>query len=359
MGEGLNTVKNTNYPLGTKPQSLLWPILFMLVLVIGLFYVKWDPYYHKAFTAAAKHSIGVSIITGEVAAAPEPSWSAALDYAAKYFKAVWKAVILALLLGSLVQVLLPRDWIKRMLGSTGFGSTAVAGAAALPAMMCSCCAGPVTVGLRKSSASPGAALAFFLANPVLNPATIIFMGFVLSWKFALFRIVAGIILVFGIAALVNKLADSGEIPDSLIKEEIVSNEDGNLFIRWLRALGQLIVDTIPAYLFVVLLLGAFRAWLFPALDPAWANGILAIIGLAITGTLFAIPTAAEIPIVQTLMSFGLGAGPATTLMMTLPAVSLPSLLIIKRAFPTKILVLVAAAVALTGIISGLVAMVIL
>lgn len=359
MSKNLNTVKVINYGLGNKPQSLVWPILFILVVIAGLFYIKWDPYYHKAFTAATEHSIGVSIVTDKVAVAPEPSWSAALEYAAKYFKSVWKAVVLGLLLGSLVQVLVPRDWIRRMLGGNNFSSTAVAGAAALPAMMCSCCAGPVTVGLRKSSASVGAALAFFLANPILNPATIIFMGFVLSWKFALFRVVMGIILVFGIATLANKLVASEDIPMPFLKEDPVLDQESHLFLRWLRALGQLIIDTLPAYFFVVLLLGAFRAWLFPALDPAWSNGILAIVGLAITGTLFVIPTAAEIPIVQTLMSFGLGIGPAATLLMTLPAVSLPSLLIIKRAFSTRILIFVTLAVALVGIISGLIALVIL
>ena len=41
--------------------------------------------------------------------------------------------------------------------------------------------------------------------------------------------------------------------------------------------------------------------------------------------------------------------------MTLPAVSLPSLLIVRRAFPAKVLVFVYCAVAAIGIISGIVA----
>ncbi|HEX3030864.1 MAG TPA: permease, partial [Bacillota bacterium] len=159
----------------------MFPIVFLLVAVIGLFYVKWSPYYAKAITAAAAHSIGKSILTGQAATAPAPSVDAALSYMASYFKAVWKAVILGLLLGSLVQVLIPRKWVEKAFGGLGVASTAAAGAAALPAMMCSCCAAPVTVGLKQRSASTNAALAFFLANPVLNPATIIFMGFVLSW----------------------------------------------------------------------------------------------------------------------------------------------------------------------------------
>ncbi|MEK6298157.1 MAG: hypothetical protein V4793_43745, partial [Paraburkholderia tropica] len=57
-----------------------WPV-FLLLAVAGLFYVKWFPYYHRAFTAEATHSIGKSILTGGAASAPVPSLAAALDYA--------------------------------------------------------------------------------------------------------------------------------------------------------------------------------------------------------------------------------------------------------------------------------------
>ena len=328
--------------------------LFALVACIGLAYVKWAPYYDRVFTAAATHSIGTSILTGKAAIAPAPSWEAALGYAVAYFNAVWKAVVLGLLLGSLVQVLIPRNWVQRLFGDGGFGSVARAGAASLPGMMCSCCAAPVAVGLRASSASPGAAMAFFLGNPVLNPATIIFMGFVLSWEWAVFRVVVGILVVFGLAALVGRFALVDNLPSS-VREQQIRLPEGGLFSRWLGALYQLIVDTIPAYLVVVFLLGTLRAWLFPAFDPAWSDSLTAIIVLAVTGTLFVIPTAAEIPIVQSMLAFGLGIGPAATLLITLPAVSLPSLLIIRRAFPRRALILVTLGVILAGILSGLAA----
>lgn len=348
-----NTSELNNF---TSSTQLPWVhiVLFALIVCIGLAYVKWAPYYDRAFIAANTHSIGTSILTGKASTAPAPSWEAALSYAVAYFNSVWKAVVLGLLLGSLVQVLIPRNWVQRFFGGDGFGSIARAGVASLPGMMCSCCAAPVAVGLRASSASPGAALAFFLGNPVLNPATIIFMGFVLSWEWAIFRVVVGTIMVFGIAALAGHFALVGDLPSSVRSQQNCLPESG-LFSRWLRALYQLIVDTIPAYLVVVFILGAFRALLFPAFDPAWSDSLTAIVMLAVTGTLFVIPTAAEIPIVQTMLAFGLGIGPAATLLITLPAVSLPSLLIIRRAFPSRVLILVISGVIFAGILSGLAA----
>ncbi len=62
-----------------------------------------------------------------------------------------------------------------------------------------------------------------------------------------------------------------------------------------------------------------------------------VVAMAVAGCLFVIPTAAEIPIVQTMMLAGMGTAPALALLMTLPAVSLPSLIMLRKAFPAKAL----------------------
>jgi uncharacterized membrane protein YraQ (UPF0718 family) len=123
--------------------------------VAGLFYVKWFPYYNRAFVAAANHSIGSSILMGTAESPPTPSLDAALNYALAYGKAIWQAMVLGLLLGSAVQALLPVEWVARSLGKTGFTSVAKGGLLSIPGMMCTCCAAPVVVGLRELSGVSG------------------------------------------------------------------------------------------------------------------------------------------------------------------------------------------------------------
>ena len=113
---------------------LLGMAAFALVAIGGLYYVKWGPYYSRAFVAAAKHSIGESILS-RAAVPPPPSVQAAWDYTVAYTLAIWKAMILGLLLGSGVQALVPREWIARLLGRMSFGSVAVAGVASIFSMM--------------------------------------------------------------------------------------------------------------------------------------------------------------------------------------------------------------------------------
>ncbi|MCX7080247.1 MAG: permease [Pseudomonas sp.] len=333
--------------------SLWWkPILFVLVACIGLYYVKWSPYYLKAFVAADNHSIGASILNDQQT---EPL-AAALAYAKVYFLAIWKAAVLAVILGSLLQVLIPRDWLLRLFGRAGFASTLRGGLFALPGMMCTCCAAPVAAGMRRQQVSVGAALAFWIANPVLNPATLVFMGFVLGWGFTALRLVAGIVLVLGVSLVAQRISGPDHMPEAALDAVAeASTIDSQPFLtRWARTLWQLFWSTIPVYILAVLVLGAARVWMFPHVDGAMANSLLWLVPLAIVGTLFMIPTAAEIPIVQTMMTMGMGTAPAVALLMTLPSISLPSLLMLRKDFDTRVLVAVALLTMLIGVICGLV-----
>ncbi|GMK48727.1 hypothetical protein PghCCS26_58570 [Paenibacillus glycanilyticus] len=330
--------------------------IFLIIAIAGLTYVKWWPYYLKAINAATEHTIGSSIVSGKNQAAPDPSWQSAWDYAKAYYNSVWKAAILGILLGSLLQVLIPSRWLLKALGKTSFGSTLVGGAASIPGMMCTCCAAPIAIGLRKKNASVGATLAFWLGNPTINPATLVFMTFVLSWKFTLIRLVFGLLLTFGVSYFANRFASNEALPEQVASApEKMEQEEHSapLLVRWLKAIGSMLLHVVPAYILAVLLLGACRAWLFPTIGETASNNILLILLFAIAGMLFVIPTAAEIPIIQTMLSFGLGTGPATALLLTLPSISLPSILMIRKSFPYRVLLFVVVSVVVLGTLSGI------
>lgn len=342
-------------------MTLRW-IVFLTLAVVGLFYAKWFPYYNRAFVAAADHSIGKSILMGTAAAPPAPSWDAAFGYALAYGKAIWQAMVLGLLLGSAIQALLPADWVARVLGKSGFGTVATAGILSVPSMMCTCCAAPVVVGLRERQASPGAAIAFWLGNTVLNPATLVFMGFVLGWNWTALRILLGVPMVFGLGYLVNLMvtpreaaAAEARIAELTAKSATSGATGPNAFRRWIEIFVRMSVRLIPEYIILVLLLGAARAWLFPEVGPAVDNSIVWIVAFAVAGMLFVIPTAGEVPIVQAMLALGMGVGPAAALLLTLPPVSLPSLAMVSGSFRWQTLLTVAGGVVVFGIIAGLIA----
>jgi uncharacterized membrane protein YraQ (UPF0718 family) len=227
------------------------------------------------------------------------------------------------------------------------------GLLAVPGMMCTCCAAPVVVGLRKHRAAPGAAIAFWLGNTVLNPATLVFTGFVLGWHWTLLRTLLGIPMVFGLGYLASRMTRQG--PPVAVEAPAMEAEPrswADVGRRWALIFARMTLRLIPEYVVIVLLLGAVRAWMFPHIGPAIGDQWFWIVALALAGTLFVIPTAGEVPIVQAMLALGLGGGPAAALLMTLPPVSLPSLAMLGRSFPARVLVAVAASVVGFGILAG-------
>ena len=328
-------------------------VVFVSLAVAGLFYVKWHPYYDRAFVAASGHSIGHSILMGDAASAPAPSWDAALAYALAYGKAIWQAMLLGLLLGSGIQALLPVDWVRRVLGGRGLGGVLAGGLLAVPGMMCTCCAAPVVVGMRRHHAAPGAALAFWLGNTVLNPATLVFTGFVLGWHWTVLRLCLGVPMVFGLGYLADRMTAAGRAADiEFPAAEPEPHGLADVGKRWARIFGRMTLRLLPEYLVIVLLLGAARAWMFPHIGPDIGDQWIWIVAMALAGMLFVIPTAGEVPIVQAMLALGIGSGPAAALLLTLPPVSLPSLAMLARSFPPRVLLAIAAAVVGVGVLGG-------
>jgi uncharacterized protein len=330
--------------------------LVLLIAVVGLFIVKWQPYYLRAFVVAANHSIGSSIVTGNAAAPPAASLQAAFDYAWAYFLSIWQALVLGLLLAASIESCLPRDLLVRLLGPGGARSSALGGVLSLPGMMCTCCTAPVAIGLRRNGASLGAAVAFFLGNPTLHPAVLVFLLFTLGWQWALLRLVLGTVLVFSGAWLATRVG-GGLLTRAPAPAQPQPAPTGHWLMRWLQALRRLIVQLIPEYVVIVCALGFARAFLFPAAGPEVGNNFLVMLGLAVAATLFVIPTAGEIPIIQTMLGYGMGAGPAGVLLLTLAPLSLPSLAMVARAFPWRVLVVLGLATAGLGLIAGEIAIV--
>jgi len=233
-------------PRRTGPPPWAVALGFGVLVVAGLLWAKWAPYWVKVPSVAGSHSLGPSILTGGEPAPPGVSPYAGLRFAGTYFLAIWPALVVGLVLAAAVQVALPSAWLARLFGS-GVRGGVRGSALAVPSMMCSCCAAPLTVGLRRRAGDLTATLAYFPVGSTLLTGTGIVLGVVL---------------------------------------------------------------------------------------------------LAVAGTLLPIPTGAEIAVVAALLAVGVSGPLAAALLITLPALSLPSLLMVRGVFPRGLLV------AVTGLVSS-------
>jgi uncharacterized protein len=330
-------------------------LITVLLAAVLLLWSKWLPYGARIGEIGATGSYpGSSILgVGGVRPGDAPTWGAGISFTVAYVQAVWKALVAALLISAAIQSLVPRAWLLRLLNRRSRWTGAVAGGlASTPSMMCTCCTAPVAVTLRRNGVSTAATVAYWLGNPLLNPAVLVFLVLMAPWPWTVTRVVVGILLVVGGAVLVARLTDP--TADPVTTPPVPPDEPADIGpaaapARFGRTLLRLTLVLVPEYLVVVLLIGAFRGWLFPIGGDLFGTGLVAVLVAAVVGTLLVIPTAAEIPILQGLAIAGLAAGPIGALLVTLPAVSLPGVVMVSRAFGWRATAVTAAVVAAGGV----------
>ncbi|KBZ63552.1 hypothetical protein K875_02262 [Mycobacterium [tuberculosis] TKK-01-0051] len=324
--------------------DVAWGVLAAsAVFVIGLFWAKWTPYVTKAMSAGHTHHWPARNIlsVGSVHAGDSPSWHAAATFFHAYWSSIWPALVVALLISASVQALLPSSWLPRALNRRHPIASALAGGVAgMPSMMCTCCAAPVAVTLRRNGVASPAAVAYWLGNPLLNPAVIVFLSFVAPWQWTLTRVVVGVATVLAVAAAVALVtpADGGQAPAAAAIDAPGAGEPVGRRRRFGRALLGLCAFLLPEYAILVLLVGACRGWLLALVQPVHhglLQGLVMVVLAAIVGTLLVIPTAGEIPVLQGLAVLGASSGMLGALLITLPAVSIPGAAMVARSFGAK------------------------
>ncbi len=323
----------------------------MLAVATGvLLWSKWGPYAGQILELSVTGHRGEHadlLHVGGVQPGDPPSWTAAVSFTSAYFAEVARALVAALVLSAAVQACLPREMTARWFGGrTGLSGALLGGGLAAPTMMCTCCAAPVAVTLRRHGASPATVVAYWLGNPLLNPAVLTFLLLVAPWQWTLVRGAIGVLLVVAGAALVERLAAAK--PAATAPPRALSPRQWPA--RFVRALARMGLALVPEYLVAIALLGALRGWLLDGTQLS--AGLVAVVASAVVGTLLVIPTAAEIPILQALVLAGVSDGVVGALLVTLPAVSLPGVVMLRSGIGLRAATATAGVVVLGGVAAG-------
>jgi len=305
-----------------------------LLLVGGLAWAKWLPYLDKTTVLSDTGAWDGGAIFDSTADAASP-WAAGWDFAVAYFQAVWRALLVAVLVAAAVDALLPRAWLLAALGRrTRVGQSLVGGAVSTPSMMCTCCAAPVAASLRQRGTPIAGCIAYWIGNPVLNPAVLVFLLLVLPWQYAAVRLVVGVVLVVGAAALVARVLEHAPRASRTVDPAPAEDAEsvGQLPGRYLRSLVRFTVVLVPEYVVAVFAVGLVSGPLSNFDGLQQQLGVAAVLLAAVVATALVVPTGGEIPVIAAVTAAGAGAGLGGVLLIALPALSLPSMLMVGRSF---------------------------
>ncbi len=222
------------------------------------------------------------------------------------------------------QELQPRSLLRWALGSPEARSGGLRGGlAGVLTLMCSCCAAPVAVALRRARTGLPASVGFWLGNPALNPVVVVLFLAVLPWQWAALRLAAGVVVV-AIGIALAGLEERTTAEAGTAAPEFAAS--GPVVVGYARSFAALAVRLLPEFLAVAFLLGAFRSELFPLGETSGGTVVL-VLALVVAGLLLPVPTGGEVAVVAGLLAAGLPVAAAAALAVTLPVLSLPSLLI--------------------------------
>ncbi|WP_149263364.1 permease [Actinomadura sp. K4S16] len=338
-----------------SPQVRTAVLLLLLITIVGLMWAKWWPYSLKLGGLLADRSWpGSSLLMEGGQGGSAPSLHGGWSFTVHYAEAVWKALVVALVVAAAVDALMPRRRVIAALSRRGrFGGSVLGGLASVPCMMCTCCTAPIAGTLRRGGAPTSSVLAYWFGNPTLNPAVLAFLAIVAPWQWFATRLVVGVVLVFGATVLIGRAVSTrGDASTVTLGQDEAGEGMRAAPRRFVRSLARLALTLVPEYAVVVFAVGALRGWLFPFDGTATHWGILTVVVAAVLGTLVVIPTAGEIPILLGLAAAGAGAGVLGALLITLPAVSLPSMVMVVRDLSWRVTAAAGGAVAAAGLVAG-------
>jgi hypothetical protein len=358
------------YEIQLKGRNLERYLRRLAFVLFGLLVV--DLFIYRGVPMARVAMIG-KLGTGWMEAFGVTGWLRSVALALSYLAIVWHATFLGVLFAGLALTALPR-YLKSFFTRTGFVGNLFGAVFALPQPFCSCCASMVVPSLTRYGASDYFSLAFVVGSPMLNLTALILAIMLLPAPYAIIRILAGIILTipvtYGVARLADRWRATNESvsPNRLTQwilrliapycrifhlEELVRNRSldtpGTFLSTWLYLSSRIALLVVPT----LLIWSVVAIAIVQVLPPVFGNNLTSVVIASIAGTLMMISTWTEIPVAQQMIQAGLF-GPAATLLVVLPPVSLPCLLILGGSIGRfRVVALLGLVVAVVGIIAGM------
>lgn len=262
---------------------------------------------------------------------------------------------------SYIQSYFPPERTKKILSRfNGISANILAALFGTVTPFCSCSSIPLFIGFTSAGIPISMTFSFLISSPLVDLASLILLSSVFGMKIAIAYVIVGLVLAVAGGTLLGKLKMERYLEDFV--KNIKSNADVEIQSmtkkdRIIYSKNQVMqtIKKVYLYIFIGVAIGAFIHNVIP---EAWINMVLGknnwySVPLA---TLVGIPMYADIfgtlPVAESLFYKGAGIGTILSFMMAVTALSLPSIIMIKKVVKIQLLVLFVGIVTLGIIIIG-------
>lgn len=264
----------------------------------------------------------------------------------EYLNNVWDLLVelsFWLLLGcfvsGLMSVFISKSWLQKHLGGSSFGSVLKSVFIGVPMPLCSCGVIPAALGLKKHGAGNGASIGFLISTPQTGVDSIFVSASMLSWPFAIFKLVSAFVLGFIGGFFSCKIDSNSDVVESIVSEEVEESPKGIKAV-YEFAVNELLYSIWKWIVFGVLVSAAITTWLPSDVVKDWTSYSLFLTLLAVL--LVSLPlyvcATSSVPIAAALVDAGMPLSAALVFLMAGPATNIATIGAVYKGFGLKHLI---------------------
>jgi hypothetical protein len=211
---------------------------------------------------------------------------------------------------------------------------------------CSCSSIPLFIGFTSAGLPIGVTFSFLISSPLVDLASVLLLASIFNWKIAIAYVIVGLILAVVGGTIISKAKLEKYVEPFVYGNKIAEVEEEELTTRdRLQFSKDQVMDIVKrVWLYILIGVGigaAIHNWIPDNIislvlgDDKWYSVLLAtIVGIPMYADIFG-----TLPIAEALVLKGVGIGTALSLMMAVTALSLPSIIMLKKVVKTRLLVI--------------------
>lgn len=264
---------------------------------------------------------------------------------------LYDTIKIMVLLGSLIlmisyiQSFFPPEQTKKILGRFhGIGANIVSALLGTVTPFCSCSSIPLFIGFTSAGLPLGVTFSFLISSPMVDIGSLVLLMSIFGWKVAVLYVVLGLVIAVVGGTLIEKLHLEDQVEEYIQNASTVEIEQEQLQVKdrikfaWEQVV--LTAKKVFPYVLVGVGIGAFIHNWIPEdfVENLLGTGnpfgviIATIVGVPMYADIFGV-----IPIAEALLAKGARLGVVLSFMMAVTTLSLPSMIMLRKAVKPKLL----------------------
>ena len=227
---------------------------------------------------------------------------------------------------------------------------------------CSCSSVPLFIGFVEAGIPLGVTFSFLIASPMINEVAVAILLGILGWKLTLMYVAAGLTVAYAGGMIMERFRPERWVEDYVWKiqmgEASLPDPDTSMAGRHRYAWGEVkeIVGRLWKWVIAGIAVGAlFHGYVPEAWVTAYLGGQdnwLAVPGAVLLGVPLYSNATGVIPVAEAMLGKGVAIGTTLAFMMSIAALSLPEMIILRKVIRWPALALYAGVLAIAFMLVG-------